>query len=427
MSILRTKKSILRGSVAMPGSKSHTIRSLAIASLAGGTSEILAPLDSADTRAAVDCYRQLGAEIECGSTWRVKGTAGRPEPPDDVIDVANSGTTLRVALGSAALLTEGAAVFTGDHQIRNRPQGPLLKSLNDLGASCLCTRGNDKTPIVVQGLLKGGQTSITSVTSQYLTALLLNTPLAEQDSVIDVTELNEQPYVQITLNYLDEQGITYNNDGMNRFVIQGKQQYRAFQKQIPADFSSATFFFCAGAILDAEIVLPGLDFTDAQGDKAVVDILKAMGAEITTQGDLTTVRRRELKGMEIDMNAIPDALPSLAVVACFAQGQTKLCNVPQARFKETDRIAVMAAELGKLGAKITELADGMIIEPAPLHAASLNGHGDHRVVMSLSLAGMALDGPITIDTAEAIQVTFPGYIKLMQQLGGQLSLADSPK
>ncbi|MBN1845185.1 MAG: 3-phosphoshikimate 1-carboxyvinyltransferase [Sedimentisphaerales bacterium] len=421
---LRIQPSRLRGSIAIPGSKSHTIRAVALASLAAGQSEILDPLDSADTRAAVECYRRLGARIETDNPgrWLIQGMEGRPACPDTVIDVANSGTTLRFAIGSAALLAEGAAVFTGDAQIRSRPAGPLLDSLNELGARCFSTRGNGKSPIVVQGRLTGGRTSIAAVTSQYLSCLLIHAPLAEHETIIEVTQLNEKPYVEMTLRYLDEQGIQYEREGYDRFRFAGGQGYRAFSKRIPADFSSATFFFCAGAILEADIVLEGLDFSDAQGDKAVVEILRQMGADIRIDGRQVRVKPGELRGMDIDMNAIPDALPALAVVACFARGRTRLHNVPQARLKETDRIAVMAAELAKLGARVSEQPDGLTIEPASLHAGDLQGHGDHRIVMALALAGMAVPGTTTIDTAEAVSVTFPEYPRLMQQLGAEMEL-----
>ena len=417
---LTVAKSELRGRVPIPGSKSHTIRAVALASLAEGVSQIIAPLDSADTAAAVDCYRRLGARITTGPTWTIEGTAGRLRVPDNVIDVANSGATLRFALGSAALLAKGTAVFTGDEQVRERPLGPLITSLNELGANCRSTRGNGRAPVWIEGTLRGGRTNIEAVTSQYLSSLLINCPLATDDTIINVIGLNERPYVEMTLRYLDEQGISYENDAMQCFTIKGGQGYRAFNKRIPADFSSATFFFCAGAILDGELILEGLDFTDAQGDKAVVDILRDMGADIHLNGTEAVVHRGQLHGIDIDLNATPDALPALAVVACFAKGPTKLYNVAQARFKETDRIAVMAAELRKLGADVAELEDGLKITPAPLHGAELCGHHDHRVVMALSLAGMALDQDCSIDTAEAVDVTFPNYVKLMQTAGARL-------
>ena len=422
---LTTSESVLRGTVAIPGSKSHTIRALASAALAQGRSEIIAPLVSADTLATVDCYKKLGTEIDTGQDeiWYVQGTGGKVKVPENVIDVANSGTTLRIGVGSAALLDEGAAQFTGDEQIRSRPIGPLLESLNDLGAHCYSKHNNGMVPLVVEGTLTGGETTIEAVTSQYLTSLLINTPLAEKDSTIHVTTLNEQPYVQMTLKYLDEHNISYENEDFQRFHVKGSQQYQAFSKRIAADFSSATFFFCAGAILDADIVLEGLDFQDPQGDKVVVDILRQMGADIQINGMQVNVKPGDLKGIDIDMNAIPDALPALSVVACFAQGRTRLYNVAQARLKETDRIGVMAAELAKLGAQVTEQEDGLTIERTSLHAADLQGHSDHRIVMALSLAGMALKGETTIDTAEAVNVTFPDYAKLMQSLGADIHLS----
>ncbi len=419
---LKAEKSILRGRVRIPGSKSHTIRAVALASLADGESEIIVPLESADTAAAVRCYGGLGARIECGQTWRIQGMGGQPRPPENVIDVGNSGTTLRFGLGSAALLQEGAAVITGDEQIRARPLGPLMKSINDLGGQCYSTQDNGKSPIVVRGRLKGGRTQIEAITSQYLSSLLINTPLADGDSVIDVTKLNEQPYIEMTLKYLDEQNIRYKRQGWSRFEIEGRQRYKPFRKRIPADFSSATFFLCAGEILEGELVLEGLDFSDTQGDKAVVEILKNMGVDIEIGDGELTVRRGELRGIDIDLNATPDALPALAVVGCFAKGKTRLYNVPQARLKETDRIAVMATELGRMGAKIKELPDGLMIEQSTLRPGQLNGHSDHRVVMALSLAAMALAGETAIDTAEAVAVTFPDYVELMQSVGGRISV-----
>ncbi|MBN2211266.1 MAG: 3-phosphoshikimate 1-carboxyvinyltransferase [Sedimentisphaerales bacterium] len=422
---LIAEKSSLSGTVAIPGSKSHTIRAVAMASLAKGESCIEAPLDSADTRSAVTCYRALGAQIGCDDTcWTIKGFAGQPTIPANVIDVGNSGTTLRFALGSAALLRAGgAAVFTGDAQIRNRPVGPLLNSLTDLGAKAWSTRRNDKAPAVVQGELVGGETTLAAVTSQYLSSLLFNTPLAPTDTRINVTLLNERPYVEITLRYLDEQGIIYRrSDDMSWFDIQGGQHYQAFTKRIPADFSSATFFFCAGAILDGEITLQGLDFTDAQGDKAVVDILRQMGADIQVINNNVIIKQGRLNGGEFDLNAVPDSLPALAATACFAEDSTRFYNVAQARLKETDRIAVMAGELKKFGAIIEEHPDGLTITPSKLHSAQVNGHDDHRIVMALSLAGMALEGKTAIDTAEAINVTFPGYVNLMASLGGKIRL-----
>jgi len=424
---LIVSKSTLTGTISIPGSKSHTIRAVAIASLAEGESIIRNPLISSDTLSAVECYRGLGATIDtsCAETWKIIGTSGKIRPEGRIIDVGNSGTTLRVAMGSAAVADKGVTVgFTGDEQICSRPVGPLLKALSQLGAGAVSLKGNNKAPLEISGTLTGGKVEIECVTSQYLSSLLLAAPLGQGDTEIEVTLLNEPDYVQITLDWLDEQQIEYENDDMRIFRIRGGQKYRAFDKTIGADFSSATFFLCAGALLDADITLNGLDFTDSQPDKAVVDYLKAMGANISVTADSVKIKGSQLKGVEIDMNATPDALCAMAVCAAFAEGTTKLVNVVQARSKETDRIKCMAEELKKLGGNVEELPDGLIIHGSKLSAGLLDGRSDHRIVMALSIAAMALEGQSVIDTAEAVNVTFPDYVEMMQNLGANMTLID---
>jgi len=414
----------LEGAVTIPGSKSHTIRAVAIASLAAGVSDIRRPLESDDARAAVRLYRALGAAIDTEpDSWRIAGTGGELRAPDDIIDVGNSGTTLRIGMGSCALLRDGAVVLTGDGQIRRRPCGPLGESLNDLGAKCLFTRGNGCAPLVVQGRLGGGETTIDAVTSQYLTSLLLCAPLADGDSVIRVPVLNERPYVDMTLDWMTRQGITFEHedgdDGQVAvFRVPGEQQYAPTTRPIPGDFSSATFFLGAGALGDNEIVLHGLDMHDTQGDKSVVDCVSRMGARVDVRGDAIRVRAENLAGCDIDLNATPDALPMLAVLGCFAEGTTRLVNVPQARLKETDRIAVMREELTKLGARVSELPDGLVVEQSALHGAEVDGHGDHRVVMALAVAGTAIEGRTTVHGYEAVTVTYPGFVDALTELGG---------
>jgi len=424
---LLVKKSRVAGEVEIPASKSHTIRAVAIASLASGESIIRGPLVSADSLAAVDCYRALGAEIETieAKLWKVTGTGGEIQARRQTIDVRNSGTTLRVAMGSAALAEPGSTTtFTGDKQIRSRPVAPLMKSLTELGAKCISINGNDKAPLQVTGQLAGGKTSIAATTSQYLSSLLLCTPAAKNDTEIDVTVLNEPDYVQPTVDWFAEQGIEYENEAFRRFRVKGNQSYKSFDSTIAADFSSATFFLCAAALVGEEVTLGGLDFDDSQPDKAVVDYLIAMGADITIGANGVTVKAASLKGTEIDMNRTPDALPAMAVVAAFAEGTTRLVNVPQARGKETDRIKCMAEELKKMNVDVEELADGLVIKHSKPKAAELDGRDDHRIVMALSLAGMAVEGECMIDTAEAISVTFPNYVDLMRSIGAEMELVD---
>ncbi len=418
-------KSSLHGQVAIPGSKSHTIRAVAIASLAEGNSRIKSPLASGDTQSVVKTYKSLGAEIDNSdpNQWIVKGTAGQIQPVEDTIDVGNSGTTLCIAIGSASLAMPGRdVIFTGDYQIQRRPVEPLANALTNLGAKAHCLKNNGCPPLSVSGRLKGGITSISCPTSQYLTSLLLACPLAGGQSEINVPLLYEQDYAKMTLDWLDRQNIKYEKKDMRWFKIPGGQKYHTFDLPVPADFSSATFFLVAGAVLGQEIRLTGLDFSDSQPDKAVVDYLKAMGADIAVSADsIVTVKGSSLHGVDIDMNRTPDALPAMAVAAAFAKGRTRLLNVPQARRKETDRIDCIAKELGKLGAKIEELPDGMVIDGGKkLTSCALSGYDDHRIVMALAIAGMALDGATTIDTAEAAAVTFPDFVPFMQALGGKL-------
>ncbi len=419
------RQSRLQGNVAIPGSKSHTIRAIAIAALASGQSEIEAPLDSGDARSAVRAFRALGAEIDCQpDLWTVKGTGGELRAPEDVIDVGNSGTTTNIALGAAALVRKGFAVFTGDHQIRRRPSGALISALNDLGAWAQSTRGNGCPPIVVRGRLKGGETTIECQSSQYLTSLLINCPLADGRTIIHVPVLEERPYVEMTLDWLSRQGIKLDHTGLQEYRISGGQSYRPFHRRIPADFSSATFFLCAGAIGGNDVVVQGLDLNDPQGDKAVIDYLRQMGAclEVLADGGIR-VRTGNLKGCRLDLNATPDALPMMAVLACFAEGTTTLANVAHARIKETDRIATMRLELSKLGAQVTELPDGLAIEGRPLTGTAVNGHDDHRIVMALAIAGTAIGGETAIETAEAATVTFPAFLDCLRQLGAEVESA----
>ncbi len=410
-------KAKIGGRVRIPASKSHTIRALVIAALAEGESRIRRPLNSADTRSSLGMCRLLGAKIEeRENEWIVAGTGGKPAVPEDVLDAGNSGTGLYL-LASAAALVPGATVFTGDYQTRRRPIGNLLAALTDLGAEAYSTRGNGCAPAVVRGPLKGGSTAIRCPTSQFLTSLLLACPLAQGDSKIEVLELNEKPYVEITLDWLKRQNVRLEHDAaLTRFAIPGRQRYLAFDREMPGDFSSATFFLCLAAIQGARVTVEGLDMSDPQGDKAVIGMLQKMGAKIRTNGAALEVEGGELEGARLDLNATPDALPALAVTACFAKGRTELVNVPQARLKETDRIKVMHDELVKMGANVRELPDGLVIEGGPIRGARVSGHDDHRVVMALAVAGLSCPGETIIETAESVSITFPTFFELVEGL-----------
>lgn len=416
--------SSLRGAVMVPGSKSHTIRAVAIAALARGESAIERPLESSDARAARRAYALFGAHMDITEhCWRVQGIDGNVSVPEDVINVDNSGTTMRIALGTAALLRSGMAVLTGDAQVRRRPCGPLAQALDALGARVRATRSEGCPPFVVEGRLRGGAACLEAMTSQFVSSLLLNAPLAEEDTHLTVPLLYEKPYVVMTLDWLQRQGIAVDfNDDLSEFHIPGGQHYAPVRRAIPADFSSATFFLAAGALPGNDVLCEGLDLFDTQGDKAVVDYLRAMGARVTETPAGIRVTADRLCGCELDLNATPDALPMLAALACFAEGETRLVNVPQARLKETDRIRVMRVELEKLGARIEELPDGMIVRGGDLRAGVVEGHDDHRVVMALAVVASALAGATTIQGAEAMDVTYPDFARDLCGLGGHVLL-----
>ncbi len=412
----------------MPSSKSHTIRAIFLASLAHGVSTVKGRLQSADADSAISACRALGAEIdESGDTLTIRGTAGKIKPrgEGEVVDVGNSGTTARFVL-SMASLSDAPVTIDGDEQTRKRPMGPLLKSLSELGATVIKDsqgRLPVTLPVTITGPIKGGITTVDGTTSQYLSSLLLHAPFCETETTLKVESLNEKPYVDMTCAWLEKMQIEFSRKGYGEFVIPPAQKIKAFSATVPADFSSAAFFLALAAIPGSEVEITGLDMDDTQGDKKVIDLLKGMGAKIECPNNgLIKIIGTTLKGATIDLNDTPDALPAMAVVGCLADGQTRLTNVPQARIKETDRIAVMAKELKKMGADIEEESDGLVIRKSNLNGAKLNGHDDHRVVMSLAVAGLAASGTTEIDTAQAINVTFPNFVELMKSCGANMNL-----
>lgn len=414
----------LTGTVSIPGSKSHTIRALLLAMLADGVSEIYDPLRSADTLSCLQLLKDFGVSVETLSNgWRVHGCGGKINPVNSTIDVGNSGTTLYLGLAVAAL-SSYELIFTGDMQIQQRPAGALVKALSDLSAKTEFIKGGDYPPVKICGPLKGGETAIEAVTSQYLSALLLAAPLIDGKTIINVPLLNEKPYVEMTLAWLDKLGIKYINNDFKQFIVEGPQTYKCFKESIPADFSSAAFFLAAGALSKKKVILKGLDMNDTQGDKEVVNILREMGAEIKIDDRQIEISGGKLHAGEFDLNAIPDALPILSVVASLAEGRTHFFNVAQARLKETDRIAVMKKELTKMGVELTELPDGLSIKGGALHGAKLAGHYDHRIVMSLAVAASYATTPSVITTAESAGITVPEFYDLMKNLQMDISLEE---
>ncbi|MDH5638994.1 MAG: 3-phosphoshikimate 1-carboxyvinyltransferase, partial [Nitrospinota bacterium] len=303
-------QSPLNGAITTPASKSHTIRAIFIAALAEGRSVILNPLDSADGRSALCAVAGMGADVDMApEKWTIDGVGGHIHAPACPVDVGNSGTTANFALSMAAL---GMApiYLTGDAQTLARPVAPLLNVLSSFGARVSSNEG--RLPARVEGPIDGGAAKVDGSTSQYLSSLLIHLPLAPRDSELTVPFLNEKPYADMTLRWLEEMGIEYEREGYELFRIRGRQSYSCFTRKVPGDFSSATFFACMGAMPGNSVSIRGLDFDDSQGDKAVFKYLEAMGATVTHGMEDVTVTGGELKGATLDLNATPDALPAIA-------------------------------------------------------------------------------------------------------------------
>lgn len=414
---LEVSRSTIKGEISVPGSKSHTIRAVAIATMADGISKICRPLISGDTLSSLNAASAFGASIDKKKDlWTIKGVAGKPAMKNGVIDVGNSGTTLRI-FGGLSSISSHKTEFDGDDSLRTRHMAPVLSALEMLGAKTVSKDG--KCPLSIQGPIRGGKTAVEGKSSQFLTAILLAVPLIEGDTEISVFNLNEKPYVEITLDWLFKQNIKfeYSKDLLS-FKIKGGQAYKPFELTIPADFSTATFPLVAAAVTGGEVVIRNLDFNDRQGDKEVFSYLEKMGMNVKRGFERTVVRSSgQLKGVDLDLNSTPDALPAMAVAACFASGTTRLLNVPQARIKETDRIACMTCELRKMGADIEELPDGMVIRNSKLHGTEVDSYHDHRIAMALAISGLNAEGKTLVKNAESAAVTYPEFIDDFQKLG----------
>lgn len=422
----RVTKSTLDGTIITPSSKSHTIRALLIATLAEGTSVIKDALLEGDGKSALDAAVALGAEIDItDGTLTLKGIGQDLTKGDTDIFMGNSGTGTRLFTTAAALGSK-ERTFDGDSSLRSRPMKPLLQAIKDLGGDFEIKSDNGHIPYTVKGPLSGGETTVDGLTSQYLSSLLLTTPLIKNDSLINVTNLHEKPYVQITLWWLDRMGVKYEmSEDMSSYKVFGGQKFNTINSRIPGDFSSATFGAVAACVTGTKLKIDNIDFTDPQGDKEIFSCIEKLGgAVVRGDGYAIVDGTKPLKGAVLDLNTMPDSLPAFSVLGCIAEGETRLVNVKQARIKETDRIAVMNEELSKMGADIEELEDGLVIRKSSLKGTCVSGHEDHRVVMALALAGMVSEGETLIDTAEAASVTYPTFARDFMNIGANITIED---
>ena len=417
MDLLVERSAGLKGSVRIPPNKSHSFRALIMAALAEGKSRIVAPAVSNDWMRGVEALEMFGAGIapKAGNAWEVTGAGGKLSTPDDVVDCGNSGITLRF-FSALAACCEGYTVLSGDHSLRHiRLCQPLIDALNELGAWAVCTKGDGHAPVVVRGRLGGGRATVDGMDSQPVSGLLIASALADAPTELTVRRPGEKSWVGVTLSWLDRCGVEFANDNFERYRIRGKSRWPGFEATIPLDWSAALYPIVAAVLTeDSEVVIPGMDPDDPQGDKAVVDVLRSMGADIGIGGDAIVARSSRLEGREIDCNDFIDQFMLLAVVGACAEGQTVLRNAEVCRHKECDRITEMHKALTAMGADVEERADGLVIRRSQLRGASIDSRQDHRMVMTMTIAGLVATGQTALSDIECVKKTFPDFVSQMQ-------------
>jgi 3-phosphoshikimate 1-carboxyvinyltransferase len=406
----------LKGTLIIPSSKSQSMRALLFGMLAKGKSLLTNLLPSPDM---IHACRLLGAKIE-EYTDRVEvvGVDGKLNGADAVIDAGNSGLILRL-IGAVGGLSSKSIVLTGDNSIRHfRPIQPLLEGLNQLGATAISLRGNEKAPILIKGPLQPGKAWIDGEDSQPVSGLLIASAFASGPVDLYVSNPGELPWIDLTLNWLDRFGISYSTRNGEYYSVAGNSSIEGFSYHVPGDFSSLAFPLAAALLTNSEVQFDNLDFQDPQGDKKLINILCTMGASIEIEEHSLHVKKGGLlHGTKIDVNACIDALPILAVIGCFAEGETVLVGGAIARKKECDRIAAMATELKKMGASIEEREDGLIIRRSLLKGSAVQSYNDHRIALSLAVAGLAAKGESMIQNVGCAAKTFPEFKFQMQKLG----------
>ncbi len=432
-------RSSVGGIAQAPPSKSYTHRAILAAGYARGA-VVHDPLKSADTRATVRAVEAFGGDVsEDPDRFTVEGFAGRPRVPSDVVDCANSGTTMRLVSATAAL-ADGLTVLTGDSSLRSRPQGPLLEAIEGLGGHAESTRGNGQAPLVIGGPISGGRVSIPGdVSSQYVSALLMAGAVTDEGLEVDLeTELKSAPYVDITLELLEAFGVRaeplgtdgeggVRSAGAEGFRVAGGQSYEPTdgKYRVPGDFSSISYLLAAGVLAaDGGLTVRGA-YPSAQGDAAIVDVIERMGGDVKwhREDGRIEVERSDLSGIEVDVGDTPDLLPTIATLGAAADGETRITNCEHVRYKETDRVSAMATELEKLGATVEEHAAELAIDgsTSELSGTTVDGYDDHRIVMALSVAGLVAEGSTTVRGAEHVDVSFPDFFETLYDLGADVS------
>ena len=428
MDWLVKKTNNLQGKVLLPTNKSHSFRALIFAALADRKSRIQNPAVSADWFLGVKALEQFGAKIqqisEKDNCWQVTGVAGKVETPSDIINCGNSGILLRF-LSAIASLAPGVSVLTGDHSLRFiRPMKPMIDGINQLGASAVSTKSDDKAPVVIRGELIGGKAKLDGRDSQPVSALLIASQFAQKNTILEIQQPGEQPWVQMTIDWLANLGVEIANENYQRYEITPVEKcWAGFDYKVPLDWSAAIYPIVSAILTEnSRIEIPKIAADYTQSDRFVLDELIKMGADITFSEDKVIAKSSVLEGKKIDCNKFIDQLPILALVGACAKGKTELYNAAICRKKECDRIKASAEMLEKMGAEVIQTADGLIIKNSELQGANLLSYDDHRMVMTSAVAGLVANGETKISNCECVAKTFSNFAQIMQGINSKITV-----
>jgi 3-phosphoshikimate 1-carboxyvinyltransferase len=412
----------LNGTISTPPSKSHTHRAFFLAAMADGKSEINNVLLSEDTKATLRSCEAMGAKIkieiekEDVNGKRVIIEGGNLHAPIDTVDTANSGTTMRLLTGIVSIFDKKVTI-TGDESLKKRPMAPLLDALRMTGVTC--TSENGRPPVTVKGPNTGGHVEIDgTVSSQFITSLLITAPMLPDDTQLTVNgQILSDPYLDITQNMMRIAGAQSTRE-KNHFQVKGKSGYKAFNYHVPADFSSAAFPLVGAALNGENVTVTDMDLSDPQGDRRILDILRLCGATVNVSGKNISVSKSRLKAVDIDMGNTPDLFPVVAVLLSTADGTSRLFGAPQLRHKESDRIKSTVAMLKAIGADAEETADGCIIHGKKrLTGGTVQTLDDHRILMSAAIASLVCENPVIVDNDDCYAVSYPNFPEDMSKIG----------
>ena len=407
-------KSEVKGKVRVPSSKSYAIRGLMCAALAKGESQIINPLSSGDTDAALNVLRQVGVHVQQkGDLWQVTGS--NFHQPDSDLFCGDSAATLRFMAALCALIPGRCRLVAGP-SLSSRPVKPLVQALRQLGVGVSC-RGEVAPVVVSGGNLKGGVTELPGdISSQFVSALLFIAPLAESDVIIRLTTpLESKPYILMTLDCLEKFGIKVESSpDLTEFSV-SRQAYKPAKYRVEGDWSSASYFLALGAV-SGEVTVKNLNRQSLQGDRVILDLLKDMGACVSIDGDSVTVKKSSLKAIQADLSDCIDLLPTMAVLAAVADGVSQFVGISRARLKESNRVSALREGLEGMGIKVIEENDRLIITGSEPKGAVIDTRGDHRIAMAFGILG-SVAGETVIDEAECVAKTFPQFWSILQSVG----------